>query len=182
MVAKSLSKAMPDNIQMTGTPLGTFSPPTKVINRNVAESAAVKVQVEVAVDVSRITQEVIFVIRTFFRKEPNAQCNAIWYPEDEENTRAANAEIKSCTASMEAALTLHNKNLGIQMEDMLKENQEIAMLNTVFNTKVEELTKFCQLFSGFQSVQFVLCEVLNNFQQTDDEDVIDGKPVAENLN
>ena len=31
-------------------------------------------------------------------------------------------------------------------------------------------------------MQFVPFEVLNKFKQTDDENVIDGKPVAENLN
>ena len=57
---------------------------------------------------------------------------ANWYPEYEENTRAANAEIQFLH-SMKAALTVHNKNLRIKMEFLLKEKQQIAVLN---NSKV----------------------------------------------
>ena len=70
MAAKSPSKAMPENDE---DPFGNLftANQSKVINGNVAESAAVKVQVEVA-DVSRTTQEVIDEIPTFFRKMPSS--------------------------------------------------------------------------------------------------------------
>ena len=40
---------------------------------------------------------------------------------------------------MKAALTVYNKNLRIKMEFLLKEKQQIAVLNTCLNAQVKEL-------------------------------------------
>ena len=59
---------------------------------------------------------------------------------------------------MKVALTVHNKNLRIKMKFLLKEKQQIAVLNTCLNAQVQELAS--------RKVK----------------DVIDGKPVVKNFN
>ena len=143
MAAKFPSKAMPENFQMTRTPLGTFPLPAKVISRNVAvdASAAVEIQVDVTEDVSRVTQEEINEIPTFLSSNmPKFPYNDIWYSNYEEDTTAANAQIKFLQ-SVRTGLTVHNASLSDKVGNLTREKVMLMQQNSSLTTKVDDLTR-----------------------------------------